>query len=80
MHPDNDVPVAQPGLLYRLLEQTASTILLLVLAALGWMVAAAYRPEWGRLASLELEVIGIVSLLLAALLLVSVVALLHTRK
>ena len=80
MNSNDDSAVAASGWLYRLLEQTASAILLLVLAALGWMVVAATFPEWGRLASLEVEVIGIVGLLLAALLLVSIVALLHTRK
>ena len=80
MNPEDDNRIAAPGLLYRLLEQTASSVLFLVLAALGWMTVAAYFPEWGRLASLEVEVIGLVGLLLAALLLVSVVALLHTRK
>ncbi len=54
--------------------------MLLVLAALGWMIVAAYVPEWGRLATLEFEVIAVVGLLLATLLLVSLVALLHTRK
>ena len=80
MNIEEEARIAESGRAYRLLEQTTSVILLLVLAALGWMIVAAYVPEWGRLASLELEVIGIVSLLLAALVLVSVVALLHTRK
>jgi hypothetical protein len=80
MNPDDDLRVAAPGWLYRLLEQLASAILLLVLAALGWMILAASFPEWGRLASLEVEVMGIVGLLVAALVAVSVVALLHTRK
>ena len=64
----------------RLLERAAAGLLLLVLAALGWMIVASYNPEWGRLASLELEVVLVVGLLLAALVLVSVVALLHTRR
>jgi hypothetical protein len=68
------------GTAYRLLERAAGILLLLVLAALAWMIAAAYVPEWGRLATLETEVILIIGLLLAALLLVSLVALLHTRK
>ena len=65
---------------YRLLELTASVVLGMVLAAVCWMIVVAYYPEWGRMASVELEVIGIVALLVAALGLVSVVALLHTRK
>ena len=65
---------------YRLLELTASAVLSMVLAAVCWMIAVAYYPEWGRMASVEVEVIGIVVLLVAALGLVSVVALLQTRK
>ena len=65
---------------YRLLELAASAVLQLVLAAVCWMIVVAYYPEWGRMANVELEVIGIVALLVAALGLVSVVALLHTRK
>lgn len=65
---------------YRLLEFIASGVLRMVLAAICWMIAVSYYPDWGRMASLELEVIAIVSLLVAALGLVSVVALLHTRK
>jgi hypothetical protein len=80
MNSDDDLASGPPGLLYRLLEQLASAVLLLVLAALGWMIVAASFPESGRLASLEGEVLGVVGLLLAALLLVSLVALLHTRK
>jgi len=63
----------------RLLERATAGLLLVVLAALGWMIVVSYNPEWGRLASLELEVVFVVGLLLAALVLVSVVALLHTR-
>jgi len=65
---------------YRLLEMIASGVLRMVLAAIVWMIAVAYYPEWGRMASLELEVIAIVALLVSALGLVSLVALLHTRK
>ena len=80
MKSNDDTPAVSSGWLYRLLERIASTILLLVLVALGWIIVAVSVPEWGRLASLETEVIGIVGLLLAALIAVSVVALLHTRK
>jgi hypothetical protein len=65
---------------YRILEFIASGVLRMVLAAICWMIAVAYYPDWGRMASVELEVIGIVALLVAALALVSVVALVHTRK
>ena len=81
METRNDAPeprtVSTAG---QLLERAAAGLLLLVLAALGWMIAAAYVPEWGRLESLELEVLLIVGLLLATLVLVSIVALLHTRR
>jgi sterol desaturase/sphingolipid hydroxylase (fatty acid hydroxylase superfamily) len=77
--PDDDTRAPQTRI-FRLIEGIASGVLVLVLAALVWMIVAAYRPEWGRLASLEFEVIFILALLLAALLAVSVVALLHTRR
>jgi hypothetical protein len=80
MTPENNSRLEPSNRLYRVVEQIASAVLLLVLAALGWIIIAASSPAWGRLASLELEVIGIVALLLAALMLVSVVALMHTRK
>jgi len=73
-------PPRQASPLYRLFERAVAGLLLLVLAALGWMTLASYNPEWGRLGNLELEVLLIVGLLLATLALVSVVALLHTRK
>jgi hypothetical protein len=73
------IPRAQPAA-YRLLEWAASAVLKVVLGAVGWMIAVAYFPEWGRLASVELEVMVILGLLVAALGIVSVVALLHTRK
>lgn len=62
-----------------LLELITAAVLVLVLAALAWMVAAAYWPGQFRLASIEVEVVTVSALLTAALLLVSVVALLHTR-
>jgi hypothetical protein len=55
-------------------------VLVLVLAALGWMVGAAYSTPWPRLPSLEVEVLLVLGLLASALVLVSVVALLHTRR
>ena len=80
MNSDDEIRAAAAGRSFRLLEQIASGLLLLVLAALGWMIVATYNPEWGRLASLEIEVILVVGLLLAALLMVSLVALIHTQK
>ncbi len=65
---------------YRVLEFIASGVLYMVLAAVVWMIAVSYFPESGRMASEELEVIAIITLLVAALGLVSIVALLHTRK
>jgi hypothetical protein len=44
------------------------------------MVLAAYQPEWVSWGSTEVQVIAVSALLLAALLLVSIVALLHTRS
>jgi hypothetical protein len=61
------------------LEWLTEGVLLLVVAALGWMIAVAYEPNWGRLASVEVEVVIVLALLVAALLLVSLVSLLHTR-
>jgi hypothetical protein len=63
-----------------LLEPITAVVLVLVIAALGWMVAAAYQPEWGQWAGVEVQVAVILILLTAALVLVSVVALLHTRE
>jgi hypothetical protein len=61
------------------LETLAAIVLLLVLAALAWMVLAAYWPAAFSVAPVETEVIAMLVLLTAALLLVSVVALVHTR-
>lgn len=63
----------------KILEFVASGVLLLVLLSLGWMMLAAAQHTWLRLPSVELEVVLVVSLLSAALLLVSVVALRQTR-
>jgi hypothetical protein len=62
------------------LEWLTGGVLLLVLAALGWMVWAVYGLGWGRLPSLAAEVVLVLLLLTSALVLVSVVALLHTRR
>jgi hypothetical protein len=65
---------------YPWLERATAAVLLLVLAALGWMVVAAWRPEWGNWLAAEVQVAVVLALLVAALLLVSVTALLHTRS
>src|SRR5262249_55358723 len=66
-------------MIVRLLESVTMLVLLAVVLVLGWMIAASYAPEALRLASANVEIIVIVGVLAAALLLVSVVALLHTR-
>jgi hypothetical protein len=64
---------------YLLLERVTAAVLLAVLLALGWILCVAYQPAWLRFAPAEVEVVVVLALLSAALLLVSVVALLHTR-
>jgi hypothetical protein len=73
--PDN---LRHPSL--RILEFFTACVLLAVLGALVWMIFAAYRPAAGSVPAPEWEIIGVTALLLAALALVSIVALLHTRK
>ncbi len=65
---------------FRILEYVTAGVLLLVLGGLGCMTAVAYWPVAGDTVIPDLHVIGAIVLLLAALVLVSVVALLHTRK
>ena len=65
---------------YPWLERLTAAVLLLVLAALGWMVLAAWRPGWANSIALEVQVWVVLALLGAALVLVSVTALLHTRS
>ena len=62
------------------LERITGIILLLVLGAMAWMVCAALRPDMFRLASVGQEVVVMLSLLGAALLAVSLVALLHSGR
>jgi hypothetical protein len=50
-----------------------------VLLALGWVALAAWRPEWSPWVALPVQVGLVLALLTAALALVSLVALLHTR-
>ncbi len=77
--PSQGPELKRPGLVVFLLELVTAAVLLLVLAAVGWMVLAAYWPETLRLASLQTEVVVVLLLLTAALLLVTVVALVQTR-
>jgi hypothetical protein len=65
---------------YPWLERATAVVLVLVLATLAWMVVATWRPDWNSWLALELQVWVVLGLLTAALLLVSAVALLHTRS
>jgi hypothetical protein len=64
---------------YPLLEWVTAIVLVLVLAALGWMVTGDHLPKSWRLLSLEAEIIGILAVLITALILVSALALLQTQ-
>jgi hypothetical protein len=64
---------------FPLLEWVTALVLVLVLAALAWMPLADLLPASWRLLSLEAEILGTLGLLTAALLSVSVLALLHTQ-
>ena len=69
----------RPLALTRWLERMTALVLLLVLAAVAWMVCVANGAGWLRLGSEEMEAVLVLGLLTAAVVLVSVVALLHTR-
>jgi hypothetical protein len=60
------------------LEGTTAVVLALVPASLVWLSTAEYLPSWCRLPSVELEIYGVLLLLTASVLLVSVLALLQT--
>jgi hypothetical protein len=62
------------------LEWVTAVVLVLVLAALGWMAVADLLPDSWRLLSLEGEILVLLGLLTTALVLVSVLALLQTRE
>ena len=64
---------------FPVLEWFTALVLMLVLVALAWMAVADLLPASWRLLSLEAEILGVLGLLTAALLSVSVLALLHTR-
>jgi hypothetical protein len=65
---------------YPLLERVTACVLCLVVAAVAWMSLVAYLPGWFRFGSVEVEIIAMTGLLAVALILVSVLALLHTRS
>jgi hypothetical protein len=75
----NDAPAPRKTSALSWLEPVTGVVILLVLAALAWMVAAAYAPELSSWAAPDVQVILVLALLTAALFLVSIVALLHTR-
>jgi uncharacterized membrane protein len=61
-------------------DRLVGGLLLAVLAAVGWMVFAAFYPDSLRLGHLETEVVLMLMLLTLALLGISAVALIHTRE
>lgn len=69
-----------PSAPYRRLEQLTGIVLGVVLVALGWILAAAYAGDWIHFAQQETEAIVVLAILTLALVLVTVVALLHTRS
>jgi hypothetical protein len=62
------------------LEIVTTLAMLAVAAALGWMIVASAAPETVGWTSMEAGVIVIVAILAAALILVSLAALLQTRS
>jgi hypothetical protein len=68
------------GTRFAWLERLTAAVLLLVLLALAAIIVLAYKPAWRLLPTVEAEVLTVLALLLAALGLVSLVALLHTRR
>lgn len=73
----SDEPAGKPR--YPVLEGITAVILVLVLLSLGWMALGAWQPGWTAWVSEEVQVCAAVALLTAALGMVSLVALLHTR-
>lgn len=74
----SETAVGEPR--HPLLERVTAVVLVLVLLSLVWMALAAWRPEWVGWVALEVQVWAAVALLAAALALVTLVALLHTRS
>lgn len=67
-------------IVFRFLETVTSAVLILVMLSLLWMGFAAWKPEQAAEWMSVPEQVGVITgLLSAALILVSVVALLHTR-
>jgi hypothetical protein len=62
------------------LERLTAVALWLVVAALIWITLAAYSPEAARGGSEEGEVVVVLALFSVTLLLISLLALLHTRR
>ncbi|HEX5271790.1 MAG TPA: hypothetical protein VFW33_14935 [Gemmataceae bacterium] len=73
----NEAPVGKPR--YPLLEGVTAVLLILVLLSLGWMALGAWQPGWTDWVPQAAQVGAAVILLAAALGMVSLVALLHTR-
>jgi hypothetical protein len=71
-------PASNAGIVW--MDRLTGLVLLLVIVAVAWMVCVSVQPKWLRLDSVEIEAVLMLSLLTAALILVSVVALLHTRN
>src|SRR5262249_55905402 len=62
------------------LERLTGTVLIVVLVALAWMIVVARRPELARLPDAQYEVLLMAGVLALALVLVSLVALLGSRR
>jgi hypothetical protein len=62
------------------LDHITAIVLWAVILSLAWMVSVAYQPDYFRYFSVELEIVSIIGLLMGALVLVSIVALRHTRS
>jgi hypothetical protein len=78
-HPPSEREVFLRGLTLWLERLTAAVLVLVILAVL-WMVCVAADVPNLRLASVEQEAVAMLGLLTLALGLVTVVALLHTRR
>ena len=72
--------MSKPSNSTSLLERLTGVVLILVLIAVGWILLVTLVPAVPRFVSVETEVIAMTGLLAASLILVSVVALLHTRR
>jgi preprotein translocase subunit SecG len=77
--PATDSRVAPPAL-SSVLQRITAFILCAVMLSLAWILLAASEPRVLRLSSIEAEIVLVLALLLTALLLVSAVALQHTRS